>query len=58
VRVGDDSALGGLPEDLGQTHDRHGTRGDDVGQNLPRSDRWQLIDIATQQQRRALRQGP
>jgi len=35
VRVGDDSALGGLPEDLGQTHDRHGTRGDGVGQYLP-----------------------
>ena len=57
VRVGDDPALGGLAEDLGQPHDRHGSRCDDVGQNLPRPDRWQLIDIADQQQRRPLRQG-
>ena len=57
VRVGDDAALGGLAEDLGQTHDRHGTRGDDVGQYLPRPDRRQLIDIANEQQRRPGRQG-
>ncbi len=56
--VNDDPALGGLAEDLGQAHDRHGTRGDDVGQNLPGPDRRQLIDIADEQQRRAFRQGP
>ena len=57
MRVGDDPALGGLAEHFGQTHHRHGARGDDVGQNLPRPDRGQLIDIADQQQRRPLRQG-
>src|ERR1700724_206363 len=48
VRIGDDAALGGLAEDLSQPHDRHGTGSDDVCQNLPRPDRWQLIDIADQ----------
>jgi hypothetical protein len=57
VRVGDDAALVSLAEDLGQAHDRHGTRGDDVGQNLPRPHRRQLIDITDEQQRRPLRQG-
>ena len=56
VRIGDYPALGGLAEDLSQPHDRHGTRGDDVGQHLPRSDRWQLIDIPNEQQRRPGRQ--
>jgi hypothetical protein len=53
----DDSTLGGLAEDLGQTHDRHGTRRDDVRQHLHRPDRGELIDIANQQQRSSLRQG-
>ena len=57
MRVGDDAALGGLAEDLCQTHDRHGTRGDDVSQNLPRPDRGELIYIADEQQRRPGRQG-
>ena len=57
MRVGDDPALGGLAENLGQAHHRHGTRGDDVGQHLPRPDRRQLIDIADEQQRRLVRQG-
>jgi len=47
--VDDDPALGGLAEDFGQAHHRHGTRGDDVGQRLARPDRGQLIDIADQQ---------
>jgi hypothetical protein len=46
-------ALGCLPEDLRQAHDRHGPRCDDVGQNLPRAYRRQLIDIADEQQRSA-----
>jgi hypothetical protein len=33
-----DAALGGLSEDLGQTHDRHGARCNDVGQHLPGPD--------------------
>jgi hypothetical protein len=46
MRVDDDPALGGLAEDLGRAHDRHSTRSNDVGQNLPWPDRRQLIDIA------------
>ena len=46
VRVGDDPAPRGLPEDLGQPHDRDRARGDDVGQDLPRADGRQLVDIA------------
>ena len=58
VRIDDDTALGGLSEDLGQAHDRHRSRRDDVTQNLPRAHRRQLIDIADEQQRRVLRQSP
>src|ERR687891_1904131 len=35
--VGNDSALGRLAEDLGQPHDRHGGRVNDVGEHLPRT---------------------
>ena len=48
--IGDDPALGGLPEHLGQAHHRHSTRADDVRQHLPRPDRGQLVDIAHQDQ--------
>ena len=51
VRAGDDPALGGLAEDLGQPHDRHRAGGDDVGQDLTRADRGQLVDVADDQQR-------
>ena len=34
VRGGDDPALGGLAEHLGQAHDRDGARLNDVGQHL------------------------
>jgi hypothetical protein len=47
-----------LPEDLGQAHDRHGTRCDDIGQHLSWPHRRQLIDVADEEQRRALRQSP
>ena len=52
--VDDDSARGGLPEHLGQSHYGHSARADDVGQHLPRSDGWQLVDIADDQQRRVV----
>ena len=58
VRINDDPALGGLPEDLGQAHNRHSSRSDDIAQNLPWAHRRQLIDIADEQQCRALRQRP
>ena len=58
VRIDDDPALGSLPKDLGQAHDRHRSRRDDVAENLPRAHRRQLIDIADEQQCRALRQSP
>ena len=53
--VDDDPACSGLPEHLGQSHDGHSARADDVGQHLPRSDGWQLVDIADDQQRRVIR---
>ena len=39
-----------LAEHLGQAHHRHGARGYDVGQHLPRPDRGQLVDIAHDQE--------
>ena len=51
MRAGDDPALGGLPEHLGQPDDRHCARGDDVGQDLTRPDGRQLVDVADDQQR-------
>ena len=44
VRAGDDPALGGLAEDLGQPHDRNSAGTDDVGQDLTRADRgsWSM----------------
>src|SRR5207237_6255194 len=49
VRGGDDPALGGLPEDFGQTHDGHRAGRDDVGQDLTRADRGELVDVADDQ---------
>ena len=48
--VDNDPAFGGLAEDLGQTHDRHGSRCNDVRQYLTRPNRRQLIDIADELQ--------
>jgi hypothetical protein len=56
VRIDDDPALCGLPEYLGQAHDRHRGGRDDIAENLPRTYRRQLIDIADEQQCYALRQ--
>jgi hypothetical protein len=44
VRINDDPALGRLPEDLRQAHDRDRGRRNDVAENLPRADRRQLIE--------------
>ena len=38
VGVDDDAALGRLPEHFGQPHHRHGTGGDDVGEDLAGAD--------------------
>ena len=46
MRIADNPALGGLPENLGQTHDRDGTRSDDISQHLSRTDRWQAAHWA------------
>ena len=51
VGAGDDPALRGLAEDLGQPHDRHCAGRDHVGQDLPGSDGGKLIDVADDQQR-------
>ena len=45
----------GLPEHLGQAHDGHRARADDVGQDLPGSDGRQLVDVADDEQRRIVR---
>ncbi len=58
MRRGDDAALGRLAEHLDEPHHRHRARIDDVGQHLARADRGQLIDIADQDQRRAVGQRP
>jgi hypothetical protein len=50
VRIHDDSAFGGLAEHLGQAHHRDGAARDHVGQHLAGADRWQLIDIADDEQ--------
>ena len=55
VGVDDDAALGGLAEHLGEPHHRHGARRDDVGQHLAGADRGQLVDVADDQQRGAVR---
>ena len=54
VGVGDDPALGRLTKHLGQAHDGHRRRVDDVRQHLARADRRQLVDVADQDQRGAL----
>src|SRR5580692_2566588 len=54
VRIDDDPALSGLSKDLGQAHDRHRSRRDDVAENLPRPNRRLLIDIADEEQCRTL----
>ena len=43
MSAGDDAALGGLPEHLGEAHNRHGAGRDDVGQHLAGPDRRKLV---------------
>ena len=43
--------MSGLAKDLGQAHDRDRAGRDDVGQDLSRADRRQLVDVADDQQR-------
>ena len=48
--IGDDLALGSLPEYLGEPHHWHRARRDDVGQHLARTDRRKLVDITNDQE--------
>ena len=50
VRVHNDEALAGLPEDFGQTHRLHAAAPNEVGKQIPRADRGQLIRVADQNQ--------
>jgi hypothetical protein len=50
VRVYDDPAFGGLPEDLGQAHHRDGSARDHISQDLAGADRRQLIGITNNEQ--------
>ena len=45
-----DPTLCGLTVDLGQSHNRHRTGSDHVGQNLPRTDGRELINVTHDQQ--------
>jgi hypothetical protein len=54
VGIGDDPALGGLPEHLGQPHHGHHVGTDDVGQYLSGTDRGKLVDVADQDHRGAV----
>ena len=56
--VDDDPARRRLPEDFGEPHHRNGPRPDDVRQDLPGADRRQLVDVAHDEQRRVVRNGP
>jgi hypothetical protein len=58
VRAGDDPAVGGLAKDFGQAHDRHRAGSDDVGQDLTRADGGELVDVADDQQRGMVGDGP
>ena len=50
MRVHNDEALAGLPEDFGQTHRLHAAAPNEVGKQIPRADRGQLIRVADQNQ--------
>ena len=50
VGGGDDAALRGLPEHLGQSDHWYGTRRDYIREHLPRSHGGKLVDIANDQQ--------
>src|ERR1700720_4396273 len=58
VRAGADPAVGGLAKDFGQAHDRHRAGSDDVGQDLTRADGGELVDVADDQQRGMVGDGP
>ncbi len=49
--VDDDPARRRLPEDFGEPHHRNGPRPDNVRQDLPRTDRRQLVDVACNEER-------
>ena len=55
--VGDDPAVGRLPEDLGQPHYRHDFAFDHMPQHHARPHGRQLVDVAHQQQAGLRRQG-
>jgi hypothetical protein len=56
VGVGDDLALSGLAEDLGEARHGHGAGADDIGQHLARPHRGELVHVTDKDQRRLVRQ--
>ena len=56
--VGDDAALGRLPEDRLQPDHRHGLAGDDVEQHVAGAHRGELVDVAHEDQPGPRRDGP
>src|SRR5271157_6224022 len=56
--VDDDPARRRLPEDFGEPDHRNGPRPDDVRQDLPRTDRRQLVDVAHNEERRLVGNRP
>ena len=57
VRGADDERAGGLAEDVGQAHDRHGLRLDEVVEHAAGADRRELVDVAHEQDVRARADG-
>jgi len=57
VGVDDDARPLGLAEDLGQPHPRHAGGCEQVAEDFPGADRGELVDVADQQQVRALWDG-
>ena len=48
VGIGDDAAVGGLAEYLGQTHDRDHAAIDQTAEDHAGPDRWELVHVADQ----------
>ena len=58
MSAGDDAALGGLAEHLSQPYDRHCAGRDHIGQNLTGSNGGKLVNVADNQQRSMVGDGP
>ncbi len=51
MSVKNDQALSSLPKDLGEVNHRYGLRINQVSEEIAGTDRWQLVNVADQNQR-------